>query len=530
MRHFIGFLIALSLLAGCQRDAPQDISTAPAADERPNILFILADDLGYTDLGSFGGEIATPNLDTLAFEGVRLTNFHSAPYCAPTRASLMSGTTSWEAGVEIHNDPLRPDVAALPERLRAAGYHTYISGKWNLGITPEESPLERGFELSFALVPPADNHLGHSNFPPISEFAPAGAYLENGQAATLPEDWFSTDLFTDKLIEYIGANLDDGVPWFGYLALTAPHWPLQATGDWIDRYVDRYDEGYDVLREARVARATELGLLPEGLTLDGYQGEAPEWNSLNEAERDKLSRAMEIYAAMVENIDWNIGRLIEYLGETGELDDTIIVFTSDNGAAGGDDTFHPPEMPRTDNDNSLANMGREWSFTAYGRGWAEAATAPFRHVKASTLSGGTLVPTFIRHDAVANKGRFERTYLTVMDMLPTFLDIAQAPAPTGEFQGREVVPVRGRSFWGLIQGGAAPEPEVTPFMTNRGGLVNWPWKIAEPRPGQQPRQWELFNLEDDPGERHDLSDQQPEIKSELLGHWTEYANGIGIEP
>ncbi len=503
------------------------------SDERPNILFIMADDLGYTDTGAFGGEISTPNLDALAFDGVRFTNFHAAPNCAATRASLMSGTTSREAGVNAHNDPLKADVATLPERLGAAGYHTYISGKWNLGIKPEEGAQARGFELSYVLGPPVDNHLGHSNFPSYgSEYAPAGAYLENGERVTLPDDWLSSDLYTDKLIEYIDANADDGVPWFGYLALTAPHWPLQVSDDWIDRYADRYDDGYDALRDARVSRAMELGVLPEGLVLDGYVGEAPAWFSLSEDERNKLTRAMEIYAAMVENIDWNVGRLVEFLEDSGELENTVIVFTSDNGASGGDDTFDPPEMPRTDNDNSLANMGRQWSFTVYGRGWGEAATAPFRDVKGSVHAGGTLVPAFVRHTAVAGKGSVDDTYLTIMDLLPTFLSIAGEPAPTQMFQDREVQPVRGRSFWNLIQGGAAPEPAVTPWMTSdsRRAVVHWPWKIvAVPLP-EGPRAWGLFNLEDDPGERQDLSDQHSDVKRELMGHWAEYARRIGVEP
>ena len=552
-----GAAVAAAMLAGCQGESPPGASDAPASqatpaseaipaspatpgvpagNERPNILFILADDLGYTDLGAFGGEISTPNLDALAFEGVRLTNFHSAPYCAATRASLMSGTTSREAGVIIHNDPLRPDVATMPERLGAAGYHTYISGKWNLGVTVEESAHARGFESSFALGPPVDNHLAHSNFPPVSEFAPGGAYLENGVSVALPEEWFSTDLFTDKLMEQISANQDDGAPWFGYLALTAPHWPLQATEEWIDRYAGRYDEGYDAFREARVASAAELGVLPEGLTLEGYQGRAPAWNDLSDEQRAKHARAMEIYAAMVENIDWNIGRLVAFLRETGELDDTVVIFSSDNGASGSDDTFYPPEMPRTDNDNSLANMGRQWSFTAYDRGWAEAATAPFRDVKTSMYAGGTQVSTFVRHPDVANAGGFERTYLTVLDLLPTFLHIAGAEAPADEFQGRQVIPVRGRSFWDLIRGGEPPETTATPWITTidrQAALVLWPWKIVTgpvsgDEPDELPLEWDLFNLEDDPGERRDVSDLHPDIKSELLAHWAAYAEGIDL--
>lgn len=503
------------------------------SDERPNILFIMADDLGYTDMGSYGGEISTPNLDALAFDGLRLTNFHAAPYCAATRASLISGTTSREAGVRLHNEPLKPNVATMPERLSAAGYHTYISGKWNLGITREEGAQARGFELSYALGPPLDNHLGHSNFAPFGTvYAPDGAYLENGERVSLPDEWFSSDLYTDKLIEYIGANAGDGVPWFGYLALTAPHWPLQAPDDWIDRYAGEYDEGYDEVRVARFSKAMELGVLPDGLTLDGYVGAAPTWSSLSEDQRNKLARAMEVYAAMVENIDWNIGRLVAFLEESGELENTVIVFTSDNGASGSDDTFMPPEMERTDNDNSLENMGRQSSFTVYDRGWGEAATAPFRDVKGSAYVGGTLVPTIIRHAAVANRGGLDDTYLTIMDLLPTFLAIAEEPAPTTSFQGREVLPVRGRSFRDLIEGGAAPEPVATPWMTSdaRRAVVQWPWKIVAVPLLEGPRPWGLFNLEDDPGERQDLSDQYPEIKQELMGHWTEYARQIGVTP
>lgn len=509
------------------------VGLAQEPDERPNILFVMADDLGYTDIGAFGGEISTPNLDKIAFEGLRLTNFHAAPYCAPTRASLMTGTTARESGVSRHNDPLKPDVATLPERLLAAGYHTYISGKWNLGVTPEHGAMARGFEQSYVLGPPLDNHLGHSNYPDYgSEFAPAGAYLENGERVELPDDWYSSDLFTDKLIEYIDVNAGDGVPWFGYLALTAPHWPLQASEDWIDRYAGQYDDGYDEFRVARFARAMGLGVLPEGLTLDGYAGEAPAWADLSEAERKKLARAMEIYAAMVENIDWNFGRLIAYLEESGELDNTVVMFTSDNGASGRDDTFDPPEMPRTDNDNSLANMGRQWSYTAYDRGWAEAATAPFRDVKTSAYAGGTLVPTFIHHQGVTNNGGVDDTYLTIMDLLPTFLAIASEPAPTDSFMGRMVEPVRGRSFWEMVRGGSAPAPVVTPWMTtdSKRAVVDWPWKIvAMPLP-QGPRPWDLFNLEDDPGERRDVSDQFPEIKQRLMKHWEDYATGIGVIP
>ncbi len=304
--------------AGASSQSPGAVSetSTPASDtdDQPNILLILADDLGYTDIGFFGSEIAMPNLDALALDGLRFTNFHAAPSCAPSRALLMSGTTSFEAGVEGLDDPLRDDIASLPERLRAAGYQTFMAGKWNRGIAPEHSPAARGFEASFALMKAGDNHLGASLFPGNPPaYEGYVTHLENGEPAALPEGWFSSRLYTDKLLEYLQVHAREGRPWFGYLALTAPHWPLQAPEDWINRYAGRYDEGYDALREFRYQRARELGVLPENLVLEGYMGRAEPWETLSEEQRAIRVRSMEIYAAMVENMDMHVGRVIEFL-------------------------------------------------------------------------------------------------------------------------------------------------------------------------------------------------------------------------
>ena len=531
------------LLAGCQPadgpDAPvagiretgagPEVSVPqPAVDTRPNILLIIADDLGYTDVGFFGGEILTPNLDALAMEGLRFTNFHAASTCAPTRALLMSGTTNFEAGVVRLDDPVGTDIANLPERLRAAGYQTFMAGKWNLGIAPEDGPAARGFDASFALMKAGDNHLGASLFPGNPPaYEGYFTHLENGEPATLPDGWFSSRLYTDKLIEYLQVHSREGQPWFGYLALTAPHWPLQAPEDWIDRYAGRYDEGYDALRESRYQRAGELGILPENLTLEGYAGRAEPWETLT-AERQAIrARSMEIYAAMVENMDMHVGRVIDYLRVSGQFDSTVILFSSDNGAAREDLDFVPRTLPRTDTDNSLANMGREGSFTAIGPGWSEAAMAPYRDLKGSLYSGGTLVPTFIRHGHVAATGGIDRTYLTFMDILPTLLEIAGQAAPGTNFQGREVLPVRGRSFWGLVTGsGSAVRdagdavPWITPAL---GALVRWPMKIVAPdNPLDEQTRWELYDLEADPGERRNLAGDIPGLTAELSGLWLQF--------
>lgn len=492
---------------------------------RPNILLIVADDMGYTDVGFFGAEIATPNLDAIASEGLRFSNFHAGSSCSPTRAMLMSGVTNREAGIAGPAAVLADNVATLPALLRDAGYHTYMAGKWHLGHEPQHSPAARGFESSFALVRAGDNHLGVSNYP-VEDVA----YRDNGEpVGNLPDGWFSSELYTDKLIEYIRSNESDGVPWFGYLAFTAPHWPLQLPEDWIDRYAGRYDEGYDVVRASRVRRARELGLLPDGLDLDGFQGAAPAWSELDDESKQTLTRSMELYAAMVENMDFHVGRVLDYLRESDQFDDTVIVFFSDNGASGSDASFRPVTFPRTDWDSTLPNMGREGSFVAIGRGWAEAATAPYRAVKGSLHEGGTLAAAFVHHRSVAEPGRIDHDYLSVMDVMPTLLEIAGTSHPGAEFQGQPVLRIRGRSFWPRVGGDTAPvhgDTDVIPWMTSnrRGALVRGGFKVK--KDDAEPDIWRLYDLGKDPGERTDLSEELPELKAELIAAFNEYAEGL----
>ncbi len=526
-------LLVLLLSVGCTESGTTVDSNEASepATTRPNILLIVADDMGYTDVGSFGSEIATPNLDELAFGGIRFTGFHAASSCGPTRAMLMSGATSREAGVSGPAAVLSQDVAPLPALLRDAGYHTYMTGKWHLGHEAEQSPAARGFESSFALVRAGDNHLGASNFPDD-----AVAYRENGKPIDqLPEDWFSSQMYTDKLIEYIQANEGDGTPWFGYLAFTAPHWPLQVPDDWRDRYAGRYDNGYDLLREQRAARAADLGILPDGFDLERYEGIAPPWTSLDDHSRQVFTRSMELYAAMLENMDLHVGRVLEYLEASNQLENAVVLFFSDNGASGSDSTFRPTTIPRTDSDSSLPNMGREGSFVAIGRGWAEAATAPYHDVKGSLHEGGTLAAAFVSHASVARKGGLDRGYLTVMDVLPTLLEIAGTRHPGTEFQGQAVLPIRGRSFWPRVQGDERPvhdDTDIIPWMTSaaRSALVRGRWKILRESvgraPGLEPAAWKLYDLQADPGEHTDLAGEQPELASELIALWQDNRDGL----
>ncbi|RTX39210.1 arylsulfatase, partial [Pseudomonas aeruginosa] len=299
--------------------------------KRPNFLVIVADDLGFSDIGAFGGEIATPNLDALAIAGLRLTDFHTASTCSPTRSMLLTGTDHHIAGIGTMAEALTPElegkpgyeghlnerVVALPELLREAGYQTLMAGKWHLGLKPEQTPHARGFERSFSLLPGAANHYGFE--PPYDESTPRilkgtpALYVEDERYLdTLPEGFYSSDAFGDKLLHYLKER-DQSRPFFAYLPFSAPHWPLQAPQEIVEKYRGRYDAGPEALRQERLARLKELGLVEADVEAHPVLALSREWEALNDEERAKSARAMEVYAAMVERMDWNIGRVVDYL-------------------------------------------------------------------------------------------------------------------------------------------------------------------------------------------------------------------------
>ena len=545
-------------VAGCGTGDPgvQVQNSTPLVDERPNILLIVADDMGYTDQGSFGSEISTPNLDELAYSGVRLTNFHAAPVCAPARAMLLSGMDNHEAGIGSMNikrffdngtEPVQTAtgygqpgyegylsyrVAALPEVLRDAGYRTYMAGKWDLGraLVDETNPAARGFESSFIQTTGTALHLrpadggAHGGI----ERADSLVYRENWDVVTsLAEDYFSTEVFTDKIIEYIEADRNDGQPFFAYLALTAPHWPLQVPDDWLDRFAGHYNDGYDTIRDRRVQRALELGILSPHADMENFQRRSTPWAELDEAARAEQARLMEIYAAMVANMDYHVGRLVEYLRDAGEFDNTFILFMSDNGASGS-----APAGFSEGYDNSLANMGKRDSFIEYGRGWAEAATAPYREIKGSMAEGGVLAAAFAAHPTVTNTGGISREYLTMQDIMPTLLQLAGAEAPAGEYNHRPVRTMRGNSFLDHLQVGDSPvhgsDETIGWELHGERALVRGSWKLLWlPVPDEETR-WELFDLANDPFERNELSAQHPELTQELIDAWDRYAEDVGV--
>lgn len=537
--------ILLFLIGGLFLGAP-----ASAAERRPpNFLVIVADDMGYSDLGAFGGEIRTPNLDRLALGGIRLADFHTTPTCSPTRAMLLSGTDNHLAGLGTmaetigpsqrgkpgYEGYLRPDVATLAERLVAGGYRTLMSGKWHLGLAEAQSPHVRGFERSFALLQGAHNHFGIDASP---ESRHAVSYRENGRPVThLPADFYSSDYFASRLIEFLSERPKRGKgterPFFAYLAFTAPHWPLQAPPEDIARYKGRYDAGFDELRERRIARQRELGILAPDIVPHTPRQREGGWHSLTAEQQRTAARNMEIYAAMVDRLDQNVGRVIEALRRSGQLDNTVIVFLADNGADALDiETSNAPIFTALleGADNGFANRGGATSYVTYGPGWAQAAMAPTWLFKGFQTEGGTRTTAFISGAGVPRRDNVERQFLSVADVAPTLLDLAGLDFHATQVGGRAVRPITGRSWAAWLRGAATrvygPEDGVGAELFGSRAYRQGDWKITDIGDGL----WRLFDIVRDPGETRDLSLDHPARKAAMAQSWDRYAEEVGVIP
>lgn len=597
LRHSSYVLLVTSLVAAAAVTACATLggttSQPPAAmaAKKPNILVILADDLGYSDLGAFGGEIATPNIDALAASGRVLTNFHTSAVCSPTRARLMSGADHHLAGIgnmgEVvglnivqNNAPwgknhrldfdsvppgyqghLRSNALSMAELLRDGGYETMMVGKWHLGyqvarpdaehklwfrVKPDALPSARGFNRSFTLIDGAGSHFAPPTPPTPVDSA---MYADEGRilpASQLPKNFYSTATFTDKLIGYIDANRGSGKPFFAYAAYTAPHWPLQAPDADIAAQRGRYDDGYEVIRTRRIARMKQMGLIPQamqpaaGVPSPSEGGPGPKrWNELSADERAREARLMEVYAAMVSNLDAHIGRLVNHLKQIGEYDNTLIVFMSDNGAEAADVFMLP--TPGTKVDNSPGNIGRVGSAVAYGLRWAEVSATPLRLVKGFTgAEGATAAPLIIRlpaqHKALPTTG----ARMQVTDVLPTLLDAAGVANPGQRYQGREVIPIEGRSFFSALRRPDAfaavhsVDDVLADELMGASYVVKGRWKLSQQpslnvaRVKREDTPWQLFDLSVDRGETQDLAAKYPEVVADLLKARAGYAHRTGL--
>lgn len=450
----------------------------PAA--KPNIIIILADDMGYSDPGCYGGEMVTPAIDRLASEGVRLTRFHNGGMCVVSRASMLTGNWWPKALPHFESTPL------LSEELHEAGYRTALVGKWHL----KGDPMDRGFDHFFGFLEGFADH-----------FSGAKSYrLDRKPFTGFVPDYYSADAFTDDAIRFIETPADQ--PFFLYLSYQTPHNPLQARKEDILKHRGKYAAGWQAVREARFKRQQEMGIVPKDATLPNYPENLPDWNSLTPAQRDLEDLRMAVYAAMVERMDHGIGRLMETLEKSGKADNTLVIFMSDNGA----DSFSVMDEPLLKQGKLPGDRASNWQL---GTGWAYASVTPWRLYKISQHSGGVTTGAIVRWPGMTGPpGRIENSPLHLVDILPTLLESAGVPSNNQAVDGESFVPLLKGTPW--KRGG----PLFFQYMDNRA-IRTGEWTLAE----VDGSGWELFNTPLDPLENNNLASAHSEIVADLDSQW-----------
>ncbi len=540
------FLLCLLILSiSCNQ-----VTREPITPKQPNILLIVADDLGYTDLGCYGSEIKTPHIDALAQESVRLTSFYTGPTCSPTRAMLLTGVDAhingfgtmdgdWsdnQLGLRGYEGYLNFDVVTFPKLLQDAGYHTSIAGKWHLGSPrkKEQWPVNRGFTRSFCLLNGGGGHFYDRQ--PFLSFIPASPYAQDSSLVEqLPKDFYSSKNYADLAIKYIEESKAQEKPFFHFLSFTAPHWPLQVPKASIDLYKGQYDEGYEKSAKQRLERGQQKGIIPEYATLPPLSPNVIPWKELPKEEQQKASKSMELYAAMIERLDHHTGRVIQHLKDIGEYDNTFIIFMSDNGAEGNSIMGYAGtgEWVDTTFDNSLANMGKINSYVELGTGWAQVSSLPFKWYKAFSSEGGVRAPAMIRYpSANIPTNTLADNFMSVLDVAPTFLDVAKVSPPKNIYNGRKIVPMNGTSILPWLKGekeSVYPADKVYAWeLYGRRGLRKGKWKIEWMEPPYGNNEWELYDLSTDITQQYNLATNQSAILQELIADWKVYEKNNNV--
>ena len=559
MKRMMIATVAAGLMLAAATTQPVDAQTTPeklagasqaaaGTPRRPNVVIILGDDMGFSDMGMFGSEIKTPNLDALAKDGVRFTGFYTHASCSPTRSMLLSGVDThvngignmdeWTApnqrGVPGYEGFLNDRVVTLPQLLKDSGYHTYMVGKWHMGKAPDKIPAARGFERDFSLLDGAGSYWNMDN---TSATSPKLVFTEDGRYLTqLPKGYYATKTYTDKLISFIDANKGDGKPFFAYVAHQAPHDPYHLPKAWRDRHVGEYDKGWNAVRQERLQRQIDLGIVPAGTTLAERMWFVPDPIVMAPATRAILGRKMELYAGMMENMDFHVGRLIAHLKEIGEYENTIFIVFGDNGAEGADLFQMVAGTPGTLNALFAASKWsktdpKEWgepgSYPVYGPGWAQVSMTPFSQYKGMTAEGGIRNALVVSGPIVKRpKGSINGGLMHVADIMPTLLELAGASYPKA-YKGQELPSLIGKSWVKMLAGGVESPRTDQDYMAweifgNRA-VRQGDWKLRWQWKPWGSGDWELFNVAADPGERKDLAAENPEKAKALLARWDEYA-------
>ena len=478
--------------------------------EKPNIVLIMCDDMGFSDIGCYGGEIRTPNIDRLAAEGVRFTQFYNNGKCTTTRASLVTGLyPRQKAGL------LTPNMVTLGEVLKEAGYQTSLSGKWHLGSNAPKRPIDRGFEEFYGLLDGCCNFFNPNQPDPSFKGGKVRVFAHNDKRLTeFPDDFYTTDAFTTHAIDTMRKFSETGRPFFLHLCYTAPHYPLHAKPEDIAKYKGKYMQGWDELRQQRHKRQVEMGLIDPQWKLPARESEAKAWGETENHEWNDLRMA--VYAAMIDSMDQNIGRLLAALKDVGAEKNTIVLFFSDNGGCaekpGGENTAFVP--------------GPKEFYTACGPGWAFAQNTPFRRYKSWAHEGGIATPLVVRWPDHVKPNTITQEVGHIIDILPTFVELSGGQYPQ-TYQNREILPVEGLSLLPVLQGGTRKAHDMLywEWAGNRA-LRQGDWKLAW---DSKQKRWELYNLKSDRTETHDLASTQPDRVAQLSEAWYAWADRTGAK-
>ena len=511
-------------------------AAAQESGERPNIVLILVDDAALMDFGAYGGEARTPNIDALTDAGVMFRRHYSSPLCSPSRAMLLTGMDNHMTGIATipevlpkehvgrpgYTMHLEPGVLTLADRLKAAGYRTLMSGKWHLGSGAGDLPDAHGFDHSLALDASGADNWSEKPYMPYYQKAP---WYEDGQPADMPDSFYSSTLIVDRMMDYLAAG-DQDTPFFAYLAFQAIHIPVQAPPELTAGYDGVYDAGWQVFREARWERAKEIGLIPEDAKLADMPDDFRAWEELSPEDQALYAARMQVNAAMMEAMDREIGRFVMHLKETGDYDNTIFVVTSDNG----------PEPSRGDQDIRLRiwmathgyhlgieGIGEEGSWGFIGPEWAIAAASPHNMFKFLGSEGGIRVPMVMSGPALPAGTKVDsRTVVT--DIAPTLLGYAGIEAAGDAMTGRSLAPV----LSGESEAVYAPDDVIGMEVSGNSAILKGRWKITRNQKPHGDGKWRLYDIEQDPGETTDLSQQEPDVFADMLDEYAAYSKRVGV--
>lgn len=517
--------------------------------KKPNILLIMADDMGFSDAGCYGGEIQTPNIDSLANNGLRFTQFYNCARCCPTRASLMTGQYPHQVGLNLNGQNLSRNGVTIAEALGLAGYNTAMSGKWHLSETKplkdaalhqkwldhqydpgvpfapvETYPINRGFDRYYGNI-----------WGVVDYFDPFSLVEGEEPIDAVPEDYYITDAINNHAVEYINQLSGGDDPFFLYVAHCAPHWPLHALEEDIEKYKDAYLGGWDELRRTRYERMVKMGLIDEANTpLPPVQSQGMEWDSLTDKEKRFQAGKMAAHAAMVDRMDQGIGRILDALRQNGELDNTVIFFLVDNGAS--PEIMTRPGYDRTSQTregeevlySGFEHTGPETTYGGIGPAWANANNTPFRYWKKESFEGGCHTPLIVHYpDGLqALGGTMTGQVGHVMDIMPTCLELAGAEYPA-TYNGHDITPVEGKSLIPIFHGQEREGHDAIFFEHERGRAVRMgDWKLTAN--SGTPQKWELYHLSEDRTETKDLASEHPERVEEMIQAWNHWAKRVGI--